>query len=104
MNCSNSGSARLLLTRGALTFDDLKAALMKEFGRTISRQEVYQSLKNRTKKTTESVRRYVMEMESISYRYRIRIGCFRSRRIEQPHKWLFVIQHRTNDSRIESRS
>lgn len=65
---SLDGAARLLLTRGALTYDQLKASLIAEFGRNISRQEVYQTLKNRSKKPNETVRRYVMEMESISYR------------------------------------
>lgn len=50
---SLSGTARLLLTRGALTYDDLKASLVREFGRNVSRQEVYQALKNRNKKTKE---------------------------------------------------
>lgn len=65
---SLTGAARLLLTRGALTYDELKASLVKEFGRSISRQEVYQTLRNRRKKMDETVRRYVMEMESIASR------------------------------------
>lgn len=65
---SLTGTARLLLTQGALTYDDLKANLIREFGRNVSRQEVYQALKNRSKKPNETVRRYVMEMESIARR------------------------------------
>ncbi|XP_037932600.1 3'-5' RNA helicase YTHDC2-like [Teleopsis dalmanni] len=65
---SLTGAARLLLTRGYLTYEELKQKLIGEFGRTISRQEVYQALRMRTKKPTESVHRYAMEMESIAHR------------------------------------
>lgn len=65
---SLQGTARLLLTRGALTYDELKANLVREFGGTVSRQEVYRALQLRNRSPTESIRRYIMEMESIAHR------------------------------------
>ena len=51
-----------------MTYDQLKNNLIKEFGRTVNRQEIYQILRRRSKKPDESVRRYVIEMESIALR------------------------------------
>lgn len=62
---SLEGTARLLLTRGTLTYDELKKKLMDEFGRTITRQEVYQALQRRNRGPNETIRRYIIEMESI---------------------------------------
>lgn len=65
---SLTGAARLLLKRGELTYDGLKGRLIAEFGRAVSRREIYQALANRRMKSGESVRRYVMEMEAIARR------------------------------------
>lgn len=53
---SLSGAALLLLTQGDLTYDALKANLIREFGHSVGRH------------AGESIRRYVMEMEVITRR------------------------------------
>lgn len=63
---SLTGAARLLLTHGAVSYDDLKGVLIREFGWTVSHYEVYRTLDNRRRKPTESIRRFVMEMEIVS--------------------------------------
>lgn len=64
---SLKGAARLLLTRNAMTYEELKIVLIREFGRTMSRHEIYKALQNRKwNKKNETIRRYVLEMESIA--------------------------------------
>lgn len=52
----------------AHTYDELKQALFEEFGRVFTMNEVFQQLKSRTLKPTESVKRYVLEMQEIASR------------------------------------
>ena len=62
------GSAKLMLGRGTMSYAELKTKLIQEFGCNVSRQEIYNALRSRVKKLDESVRRYVMEMESLAMR------------------------------------
>ncbi|XP_067644102.1 uncharacterized protein [Eurosta solidaginis] len=63
---SLTGIARLLLTKGPVTYEELKANLLKEFGHSVSRQEIYKVLQHRRKKSDETVQRFILEMEAIA--------------------------------------
>lgn len=66
---SLTGTAKLLLNKDAMNYETLKELLIKEFGRLIGRNEVYRMLTNRKwNKKDETIRRYVLEMESIADR------------------------------------
>lgn len=58
----------MLRTCVAHTYDELKQALIEEFGRVFTMNDVFQQLKSRTLKPNESVKRYVLEMQEIASR------------------------------------
>lgn len=67
-----TGTAKLFLrTINANNYIDLKVALMEEFGRTFTLNEVFQQLKARNLRSNESVRRYIIEMQEIALRAEI---------------------------------
>ncbi|XP_065354978.1 uncharacterized protein LOC135949365 [Calliphora vicina] len=66
---SLTGTARLLLNRtDVISYAQLKAALVKEFGRAINRGEIYKILSNYKWNKKDNLRRYVLEMENIASR------------------------------------
>lgn len=61
------GSARLFARSvQARTWPELRDQLVAEFGRRITRLEVYKQLENRRRKPDESTHRYVLEMQEIA--------------------------------------
>lgn len=66
------GTAKLFLrTISVHTYDELKKELIQEFGKVFTMQEVFHQLKSRVLKPTESVKRYVIEMQEIAMRAKI---------------------------------
>lgn len=66
------GTAKLLLrTISVRTYDELKTELLREFGKVFTMQEVFHQLKARTLKPSESVKRYMIEMQEIAMRAKI---------------------------------
>lgn len=69
LRSSVTGDARFLLTSGAVTYTQMKSALLKEYGgRKVYDSVIYSLLDGRKWKPTESKRRFVMEMEAIARR------------------------------------
>lgn len=67
-----TGTARLFLRTSTVhTYEALKQALLDEFGRVLTMNDVFQQLKSRTLKPTEAVKRYVLEMQEIASRANI---------------------------------
>lgn len=67
-----SGTAKLFVrTVAAVNYDELRDALIDEFGRRYSNDEVYIQLRSRRLKPTETVHRYVIEMQEIASRANI---------------------------------
>lgn len=63
------GTARVFLrTISVSTYEELKKALIDEFGRQYTQQEVYFQLRNRKMKANETVHRYILEMQEIALR------------------------------------
>ena len=69
------GTAKILLrTINVYNYKGLKEALMSEFCRQYTMQEVYLQLRNRRLRPTESVRRYILEMQEIAARAAVSEG------------------------------
>ncbi|XP_067616498.1 uncharacterized protein [Eurosta solidaginis] len=67
-----SGTAKVFLrTINAHTYKTLRDALIEEFGRKYSTDEVYTQLRNRHLRPLETVHRYVIEMQKIAARAKI---------------------------------
>lgn len=64
-----AGTAKLFLRTATIrTYDELKDALIEEFGRAFSVTEVIQQLRTRFIRQGESVRHYILEMQAIAVR------------------------------------
>ena len=61
-------TVKLLLHRVISNYADLKSLLLKEFGQAVGRNDIYRILQSRKWNRTESIHRYVLEMENIAPR------------------------------------
>lgn len=62
-----AGTAKMFLrTASITTWEELKAALINEFGQRFTRQDIYQQLSRRRIHRDEAVRRYVLHMQEIA--------------------------------------
>ncbi|XP_055308209.1 uncharacterized protein LOC129572291 [Sitodiplosis mosellana] len=66
------GTAKLFArTISVHTYDELREEFLTEFGRKFSTEEVYAQLRSRRLKPSETVHRYVIEMQEIAARARV---------------------------------